>query len=260
MKKQELEKIKTWLMAFIRNFDSNDEFVSTNLTYKEVHSFEVAKISRLVAESLQLPEEEVLLAETIGLLHDTGRFPQFVRYKTYRDSISENHAMLGVKVLKEAEILDTLSNREKDIILTAILHHNSFMLPVLPKSQDLFSRIIRDADKLDIFRFNLESEGKRITGDIHKTIHLELDDYPTCSDAMVESIMNNQCCLYCDLKSAHDFKILQLSWVFDINYPYTFKLLQERRYLSSLGSLLPQDQKILQLIDHVNRFVSSKII
>jgi HD superfamily phosphohydrolase YqeK len=259
MKKQELEKIKTWLMAFIRNFDSDDEFVSTNLTYKEVHSFEVAKICWLIAESLHVTEEEVLLAETIGLLHDTGRFPQFVRYKTYRDSISENHAMLGVKVLKEAEILDTLSRREKDIILTAILYHNSFILPELPKSHDLFSRIIRDADKLDIFRFILESEGKRITGELQKTIHLELDDFPTCSDAMAESILNNQCCLYRDLKTAHDFKMLQLSWVFDINYPYTFKLLQERNYLSSLGSLLPQDPKILQLIDHVNRFVSSKI-
>jgi hypothetical protein len=96
-------------------------------------------------------------------------------------------------------------------------------------------------------------------GDLQKTILLELDEHPTLSDAMLLSIENNRCCLYSDLNSIHDFKLLQLSWVFDINYPITFQLLQERNYLTSLCSTLPQDQKIQQIKEHVNRFVASQI-
>jgi HD superfamily phosphohydrolase YqeK len=258
MRQDEFENIKTWFNQFVRKYDTTDELITTNLRYKEVHSYEVARICRLIAESLALPEAEIQLAEAIGLLHDTGRFPQFVKYRTYKDSISENHAALGVKVLTEERVLQNLSDLEQTIILKAIQYHNSFILPEQKDPFDMFARIIRDADKLDIYRFILESEGNRIQGNLNKTILLELEDQPTFSETMLICILNNQCCLYSDLKSAHDFKLLQLSWVFDINYPITFKLLQDRNYLSRLCSYLPREQNIQLVAEHVNQYVSTK--
>lgn len=37
----------------------------------------------------------------IGLFHDVGRFYQFTVYRTFNDALSENHAKLGLKVIKD---------------------------------------------------------------------------------------------------------------------------------------------------------------
>ena len=51
------------------------------------------------------------VAEAIALFHDVGRFPQYARYKTFRDSISTNHAALGASVLFEQERSGSLPRR-----------------------------------------------------------------------------------------------------------------------------------------------------
>jgi HD superfamily phosphohydrolase YqeK len=258
MKQNEFDAIKSWFNHFIRKYDTKDELIITNLRYKEIHSFKVCCLCRLIAEDLKLSMEEIRLAEVIGLLHDTGRFPQFMKYRTFKDSISENHANLGVRILQEESVLKGLPAEEQQIILSAIQCHNCFILQPQNESIDLFSKIIRDADKLDIYRFILESEDNRLRGELKKTIYLELDEQPTFSETMLISILNNHCCLYSDLKSVHDFKLLQLSWVFDINFPITFKLLQANKYLPQIYSLLPREENIQLLIEHVNQYVASK--
>jgi putative nucleotidyltransferase with HDIG domain len=55
-------------------------------------------------KSLQLE-----LAETIALFHDIGRFEQFKTYGTFDDRASENHATIGLKVLKATDILNRLT-------------------------------------------------------------------------------------------------------------------------------------------------------
>ena len=260
MKQKDLHRIKEWFSSFVRSYDSTDNLIKTNLRYKEDHSYEVAKICDQLAMSLGLPEEQTVLAEAIGLLHDVGRFPQFYLYKTFQDSQSENHACLGVRILKEQTVLDFLEQSEQDIINQAIHHHNFFKLPAQPETVDLFSKIIRDSDKLDIFRFIQESEKNRLTGNSSNTVHLELDSSSYFSDTLIDSILNRQCCFYSDLKTVHDFKLLQLSWVFDINFPRTFQLLKEKNYINELFLHLPKNQKIQQLIVKVNQYMESNLI
>jgi hypothetical protein len=43
------------------------------------------------------------------------------------------------------------------------------------------------------------------------------------------------------LKSLNDFMILQLSWVFDLNFPAAFRLALERDVVGRLAARLPQD-------------------
>ena len=43
--------------------------------------------------------KDLLLAKTAALFHDIGRFPQWKHYSTFVDSVSEDHALLGLEVL-----------------------------------------------------------------------------------------------------------------------------------------------------------------
>jgi hypothetical protein len=50
------------------------------------------------------------------------------------------------------------------------------------------------------------------------------------------------------LRTLNDFKLLQLSWVFDLNFPESFRLVRELRYLERLVALLPEETTVREAV------------
>lgn len=110
-------------------------------------------------------KEDIDLAWLIGILHDIGRFEQLRRYQTFFDYRSMDHAKYGVHVLfEEGHIKDFIaSSEENDVIRAAIGEHNVYEVRGdLSKRELHFARLIRDADKLDIFRVYVMYREKNI--------------------------------------------------------------------------------------------------
>lgn len=83
-----------------------DKYVSNynpehpRIKLKIEHIKRVAKNSKKLAKSLNLPKEKQDLAELIGIFHDLGRFEQVRIADTFSDKDSGiNHAELSNKVL-----------------------------------------------------------------------------------------------------------------------------------------------------------------
>lgn len=128
-----------------------------NIALKEEHSPRLCRTIRILAKSPSLGPGKVLLAETIWLFHDTGRFPQYARCKTFRDSISVNHGKLGADILVDNRFLFGLGSGESRTLINAVKFHDAFVIPGLEDAEGLFFlRLIRDADKLDIWRILLD--------------------------------------------------------------------------------------------------------
>ena len=86
-----------------------------------------------------------------------GRFPQYSRYKTFRDSISVNHGKLGAEVLIQEKVLSALPQNEQSIIINAVKFHNAISVPSLEDMEEmLVLKMVRDADKLDVWRVFLD--------------------------------------------------------------------------------------------------------
>ena len=75
---------------------------------------------------MNLSEEDVKLAELIGMLHDIGRFEQLRVYNTYNDRESINHGEYGAKILFEDGLIKNfIEDRSYDrIIYLAVINHN----------------------------------------------------------------------------------------------------------------------------------------
>ena len=155
MNRDQIRHFQSWFDDYISNFYSKgqDQEKDWAIRLKEEHSQRVRQEIILIGQRLNLPEQDILIAEVLGLFHDIGRFYQYQRYGTFRDDLSENHAELGVKILVDTNILNDLLKEEKDIIKNGILYHN---LRKLPEDEDprflFFFKLLRDADKLDIWR------------------------------------------------------------------------------------------------------------
>ena len=151
----DISKAKKEFIKYTNNYDTQNEHIAMKIG----HSIRVMDISGEIAKDLNLKDEQIELAKMIGLLHDIARFEQWTRYKTFKDSKSIDHGDLGVEILKENDFIRKFVDEEKydKIILTAIKNHNKYKIEKnLTEEELMFSKIIRDADKLDIMYEGVE--------------------------------------------------------------------------------------------------------
>lgn len=261
-----VDSYKVWFDNYINQFRGRYPDLIENIDIKADHCKKVCSEIVALAQNMNLSDEEVLLAETIGLFHDIGRFRQYVKYQTFSDSKSQNHAELGVEVLKENNVLKDLSVENQEIIFNSILNHSTAKIPSEKNERIIFfSKLIRDADKLDIWRLITEyymvKEQKSVdsTGGENKTLELELPDNDQISEAVLESLLNKQIVLKESMKTLNDFKLLQIGWIFDLNFDYSIKRLYEKKYLNKIFETLPNNNRIKNIRDIVNNYFQEHI-
>jgi hypothetical protein len=149
----EIPALKSWLAAYIAGFASNGEEQERVFRLKRVHTKRVCITIRRLGRALRLPESDLQLAEAAALLHDIGRFSQYARYGTFRDRDSANHGRLGLRVINRHGLLAGVAPAERRHLARAVAFHNAARLPPLADKRSLFFlKLLRDADKLDIWR------------------------------------------------------------------------------------------------------------
>ena len=106
-----------------------------------------------------------------------------------------------------------------------------------------YSKLIRDADKLDILKLMSEDYEKEEKCR-NPALEFNMPDTPGCSENIVTDILNNRMAKIADARNQNDVKLLRLSWIFDINFPATFALLKERGYLDTILSSMPETEEV----------------
>ena len=260
MEQEQLKKFRAWFDDYVAGFYGDDEFLNANLKLKEEHSKRTCEEMLYLAEKLGLSDEQKRIAELISLFHDIGRFEQFARYRTYNDPRSVNHCLLGVEVLKKTKALDALEDKEREIIEKAIEYHGQRELaPDLDGELLLFSRLIRDADKIDVYyvvtdyyrQYQQDPDGFKL--------EVELPNEPRYSPEVVEKILDEQLIDYSILRTWHDMKLCQLGWVYDVNFVPTLKRIRQRRFLEMIFEFLPKTRDIEKVREKIFGYVDSRI-
>ncbi|MBF0317573.1 MAG: HD domain-containing protein [Nitrospirae bacterium] len=240
MKREDFVSLKDWFKGFCESFYSSGREDRLNITLKERHSFSVLENMALLAPRHLESEDGVVLAEAVGLLHDVGRFPQYARYKTFRDSISVNHGTLGVETLVKEGPLARMNEDEYAILTQSVKYHNAYKVPTGLNAETVTHlKLIRDADKLDIWRVFIEYFDTD-EADRPSAAALGLPLVGTCSDDVLRCIYNRRMVALKDVSTLDDYKLLQLSWIFDLNFSTSHKLLLERGYIGRILGNMPQ--------------------
>jgi len=248
MEQTQLDSLRSWFDRYVRTFDDIDEEGYRNILLKVEHTRKVCENMALLAAGEGLTEEEARIAAAVALLHDVGRFPQFRRWRTFRDSNSDNHARLGIEVIREQGILDGISDDERLLIEEAVRFHNLLALPLRFKSPTaLFIRLIRDADKLDIWRVFLEYFRQPL--ELRPSaVTLGFPDSPGVTPACVSELAAGRVIRLDDVRVLNDFKLLQISWVYDLNFRSSYRLLKQCGHIEALAATIPHDESARQAV------------
>ena len=244
MQPDQVLRLKAWFESYTRSFMTGKTPIDSPLELKVEHTGRVCDNIRHLGRSVDLTDSQLCLAETIGLFHDLGRFEQYRRYRTFNDRQSANHAALSIDVINQTALLDALPAGEKATIIDAIRFHNVPRLPANPPPASLvFMRLIRDADKLDIWKVFADYYRHRQRPE--PAIVQHLPDLPTWEGKIVEAIAEKRMARFKDMKSLNDFKLLQLSWVFGLYFCETFSQAKKSGDLAAIARSLP-DHRILR--------------
>lgn len=237
------EKVKQVFADYVKNYDANDPKVKLKI----IHTYKVAEISREIARSLPLEESEAELAWLTGMLHDIGRFEQLRQYNTFVDAKSFPHAKMSAQILFEEDMIQNFvgedaTKEELEMIHLAVLHHSDYRLPQdLSKRTEQLCNILRDADKIDILRANLETPFE----DIYNVTHEELMNSEV-SQAVMDNFMEWKATPKALKQTPVDNVVALISLSFELVYPKSTEILIAQGNIEKLLDFPSENAKTRQ--------------
>ena len=223
------------------------------------HSLRVASHSLLLSKIVLQNDEDKRIAEVIALFHDLGRASLIASGTASPSNIQRDHATVSVQLIQNMDFYLKLPGDTQLIIQKSVENHNKLKLPKLDNEQQtLFARLLRDADKLDIFessyRFFKEKAG------VQPIMTFDLVNSPEVSEKIIKSIMAGKTAAVEDMKTMNDYKLLLISMPFDVNFKHTFRLISEKQYIQKIYETLPKRDQIIDAFRGIKLFVENKFV
>lgn len=251
-------ELKNWFTAYIKKFRYEDYESQQNIDLKVEHSLRVAEEITTIGKQMGLTDSELNLVQITALFHDIGRFEQYDRYRTFSDHRSEDHAELGIRIILRHNILEIFNADIRNLICCSIRYHNRRSLPPEEKDPCLFySRLLRDADKLDILKVVTDYYLKTDKGS-NPVLVLELPDTPGISQQVYDALWNREIVDIKDIKNVNDLKLLQAGLIFDLNFKPSFQLIKNRGYLESLRESLPETKEVTEIFSILKTYTEDR--
>ncbi len=252
-----LRRMHEWMSAYMKSFYTDDEEVQRGILIKEKHTGYVTSNCVELAKFLNLSNHDVELAEIIGLFHDVGRFYQYQKYKTFNDAQSEDHAELAFKVIEGLEFFNELSVDDYELVKFAIKNHNKKVIePCDDDRKIFFAKLIRDADKLDIYRVLLPYLKQK---NADKMPNFITGRSPDISPDFVEKFVRGEQTDYNSIRTNGDRKIVRLMWIYDVNFKWTMEKIVQRGYIDKIVENLPMNEKIAEGVRRLRGYVEQVI-
>ena len=228
---------------YVMNYDLNNDMIK----YKYNHSYRVMHQAEEICRSLDMDNVERDLASFIGLTHDIARFKQWTEYQTFDDNKSFDHGEEGVKILFDEGLINKFDQNKDDynVIKKAIINHNKYKIESgLNERELLHSKIIRDADKIDIlYAFST-----------NRLLELDEDD-SEISDEVREEFFLHKPVLHKYRKTKNDKLVSLMSLVFDLNYDYSKERVYREKYIDKIYDYLKNKKIFKEYKDEINKYL-----
>lgn len=226
----DMVKAKIAFAEYTKKYDINN----SKIRLKVEHIERVSQMSKKLATKLELSDEDIKLAELIGLLHDIGRFEQVKRYNTFVDRNSINHGKFGAEILfdsKNGIIRNFIEDNQYDqIIKIAIINHNKDARDIskdLNERELLHTKIIRDSDKIDILKI-LTYEKKEVAWEKADLSNDEI------TPEIYQEFMQKEAIDYSKKKSSADTLIGHFAYIFDFNFKESIEFVKKQNYMEDI--------------------------
>lgn len=259
MIQESYNKIRTWYDSYVSEFSSEDQEIQINIDLIKKHTCQVLENVNELGLSINLDESDLLLIETAALLHDVGRFEQLIQKGTYIDNDDLNHIQFGLDVIEQHEVLKTLEEGEKNLVIDCVRMHDLSVLPKITDERALaLVHLLRDADRIDVLRIVSDYyTHKKLQPNKH--LDMELKDMPAIAKKICDAILAERVAKRENVETVNDLKLMQMSWVFDMKHKRSFKIVSEKSYIKAIFETLPKRDLVIDMYRNMKIFMENQL-
>ncbi len=247
-------RVENVFREYVENYNSKDEKVRLKIE----HTYRVASLCEQIAGSIGCSAEDTNLAWLTGMLHDIGRFEQLRNFGTFNDAESIDHAAYGADILfKEGKIRDFLSDTKEDALLEdAVRAHSAYRLPErFDERTKEFANILRDADKVDILKVNVDFPLEEIYN-----VTTEELRHAVVTKEVMESLKEQHATLRSIKKTSVDHVVGHISLVFELVYPESVRVVKEQGYLDKLLHFESENEITRAQFEEIRKLMESYLV
>lgn len=273
------EHIKKTFQEYTDRYDS----ANPKIKLKIDHTYRVADLCEQIAQSLELSAAEVDLAWLSGMLHDVGRFEQLRRYNTFSDAQSIDHARFAVELLYDEGLItdyvpeisttelvagartwrsmggvnESHTSQSEDMPLSdisqtlriAIGEHSAYRIQKeLDERTRMFCQILRDADKVDIFRVICDTPMEEVYGFQTKDILRS-----AITPEVMQAFYEHHAVLRKLKKCPADYIVAHGSLTFELVYPESLRIAKEQGYLKQMMSFQSENPDTAEIFEDLRK-------
>ncbi|SFC47649.1 HD domain-containing protein [Butyrivibrio sp. YAB3001] len=246
------QRVKEQFASYVKNYNPSDP----KIALKIAHTYRVADNCEQIAKSISLSDDEVEFAWLSGMLHDIGRFEQVKRFNTFIDSESVDHAEFGADLLFGDDKLikayadDRSWDKELEIV---IRQHNKYRIDESIAGKTLiFCNILRDADKVDILRVNVETPMEEIYN-----VTKEVLFSSGVSEKVMEQVREHHAVNRDVMDSPAEHLIGHIALTFELVYPKSWELAKKQGYLYKMFEFPTQNESMKKALKETREEVES---
>lgn len=247
------EYVKKTFAKYVSDYNPEDP----KIALKIAHTYRVAELCEDIAKSENLNSRDCDLAWLIGMLHDVGRFEQVRRYNTFADADSIDHALLGCQILfEDNKIRDYIDDASEDeIIHVAIKNHSAYKIEQgLSEREEMFCNLLRDADKIDILRVQLDTPLE----DIYNVSREEIEHSVVTKEVM-DAFYEKHAVLRKLKKVAVDHIVGHISLVYELVYPRSIEIMKKQGYLERLMAFESKEEETRKQFESIRQYMNAYI-
>jgi len=228
-----------------------------NIDKTILHAKRVVENILVLADSLELSENEKHVAEIAAQFHDIGRF--WLLLPENSESKITDHADASIEYLKANPVFGQLDEETQNIVIQVIKNHNK---PELPKKEGesilFYVKLLRDADKLDTWRSTSEYITRK-GGKPNMATELALSEKPIVTPSFSKTIIEGGIPNRADILTFNDFLIFQMSWIFDLHFKKSFQILNQKQYIRHIYDSLPKNDSVIEVYRMIRIHVENQI-
>ena len=169
------------------------------------------------------------------------------------------NAVLAADAGEGGMIREWIEDASEDALIeTAVRVHSAYRVPEgLDERTELFCHILRDADKIDILRVNIETPLEEIYNTTKEALY-----HAEVSNAVMESFYERHATLRSIKRTPVDHIAGHVSLIYELVFPESFRIVQEQGYWKKLIGFPSENPKTVgqlqALCEAMEKFLAEK--
>ena len=151
----------------------------------------------------------------------------------------------------------SLAAEDRALVRFAIKNHNKKAIePTEDARSLLFAKMLRDADKLDIYRVlapYLSASGAEAAPNFVASLRSQ-----DVSPAFVRALVEGRQADYHAIRTHGDRKVVRLLWVYDVYFSWTMREIARKGYIDKVIHALPHGRELTLGFERVKSYVAAK--